>query len=169
MSKLLTQAHPLNPETFSWVWKLFFSSKCASYRWWSKWKRKVSRLHKWSLDGTVTNWCRHFSYNTRKWVVSNCAFVFYNFTYKILSRINPHLDHLPMHTPRKFCSSSSPISRTETRTVSCSRFTSQNIEWFKVIRWTNLVTLEFASSTGLPRSPPSWSFACLPIMWSIIQ
>ena len=52
MSKLLAQAHHAwYPEMVSWNWKL--SLKRASYRWWSKWKRKVSRLHKWSWDGVI--------------------------------------------------------------------------------------------------------------------
>ena len=38
MSKSLAQGHVWNPEMVSWTWKL--SLKRASYRWWSKWKRK---------------------------------------------------------------------------------------------------------------------------------
>ena len=77
MSKLLAQAHVWHPEMVSWIWKL--SWKRASYRWWSKWKRKVSRLHKWSWDVSFK-------------FISNC-FRSVNYT-----TAGPHLDHLVLQS-----------------------------------------------------------------------
>ena len=62
MSKLPRQTHVWNLKMVSWTWKL--SLRCASYRWWSKWKGKVSRLRKCSWDGQaygaiLTRQCRH--------------------------------------------------------------------------------------------------------------
>ena len=88
MSKLLAQAHVWYPEMVSWTWKR------ASYRWWSKWKRKVSRLHKWSWDSVIWPRDRY-----------NCFRSELHHTWTIYA----HSENLVVQS----CSSS-PISRTET-------------------------------------------------------
>ena len=91
---------------------------------WSRSKRKVSPLHKWrriyfakSLSMATTIW-RDRNYILKGWVTYVVLSFFYNITYKILAWIldcQCYLDHLLCTLGvRKSCSSSSPISRTET-------------------------------------------------------
>ena len=120
LSKSLAHAHVWNPGMVSCTWKL--SVKGASYRWWSKEKRKVSRLHKWSWDGwIILAWSISFKFNKQLFSFSVLDELHYttlapSMTPKILFfSLVPHL-RFPVlrHTvrPVKMSSNALPVGRT---------------------------------------------------------